>query len=523
MNTELIAELVKLRYKLLWAKTRTRNGKIALMFAGYVLLVFFLVIFSLGGIGAGILAVRSGKGHTMAAGVLGGLYGQALFATVLMGFGMNAVFADTELRRYPILARDRRIARHFIGLADPFWILVVALELGLAVGLYLVGPGSLSLGLAAILLLFVSNYLLAQVVALLVDRLVRRKGGSAILLSCIMLLGLLPAAIGPSLKKHPEWFAPITHVLRYTPPYGAASAMLRPGMEAFQGIGVIVIWLLVMAACLVALENHPPTVRIAETGTLSWQGSFEKVGSMFGPENAPLVAQWLRFYSRNNRFRFAYPMAVPLASLLALSQAQTSGPKGQFANILGCFALTGFVGTAQFAVNQFGYLGGGFRRYLLLPMDPAAVLRSGSYTFLMLSSALIIPAAIVLKFFSPIPLDAHMFAMMLGFALTALFLMHGLALWSTVLGPRRGNYKASFGNDLSLAGNLVFIGGMLILLAVPRILAAVWPPAVSPANWWIVLLLVPLAAAFYAVSLRQAAVAFRSRREQILAVMEGRT
>jgi hypothetical protein len=522
MNTELIAELVKLRYKLMWAKTRTRNGKIALMFAGYVLLVFFMVIFSMGGIGAGILAVRSGRGHAMAAGVLGGLYGQALFATVLMGFGMNAVFADSELRRYPILARDRRIARHFIGLADPFWILVLVLELGLAVGLYLVGPGSLSLGLVAILLLFVSNYLLAQVVALLVDRLVRRKGGSAILLAGVMLLGLLPAAVGPSLKKHPEWFAPILRVLHYTPPFGAASAMLYPGMEAFQGIGVIVMWLLAMAAFLVALENHPPQARIVETGTLSWKGPFEKLGSMFGPENGPLVAQWLRFYSRNNRFRFAYPMAVPLASLLALSQAQTAGPKGQFANILGCFALTGFVGTAQFAVNQFGYLGGGFRRYLLLPMDPAAVLRSGSYTFLMLSSALIIPAAIVLKFFSPIPLDARMFAMMLGIAVTALFLMHGLALWATVMGPRRGNYKASFGNDLSLTGNVVFIGGMFTLLAAPRILAAVWPPAVSPSNWWIVLLLAPLSAAFYVVSLRNAEVAFRSRRERILAVMEGR-
>ena len=30
MNTALIGQLVKLRYQLLWAKTRSRNGRIAL-------------------------------------------------------------------------------------------------------------------------------------------------------------------------------------------------------------------------------------------------------------------------------------------------------------------------------------------------------------------------------------------------------------------------------------------------------------------------------------------------------------
>ena len=34
MNTALIGELVRLRYKLLWAKTRSRNGRIALFLAG---------------------------------------------------------------------------------------------------------------------------------------------------------------------------------------------------------------------------------------------------------------------------------------------------------------------------------------------------------------------------------------------------------------------------------------------------------------------------------------------------------
>ncbi len=43
MNFQLMGQLVRLRYKLMWAKTRTRNGKIALFFAGYLLLIMFLV------------------------------------------------------------------------------------------------------------------------------------------------------------------------------------------------------------------------------------------------------------------------------------------------------------------------------------------------------------------------------------------------------------------------------------------------------------------------------------------------
>ncbi|HYW44107.1 MAG TPA: hypothetical protein VE959_14690 [Bryobacteraceae bacterium] len=522
MNTELIGELIKLRYKLMWARTRTRNGKIAMFFVGYILLVFFIAIFSMGGIGAGIVAVRTGKAHTLAAGVLGVLYFQALLATVLMGFGINAVFADVELRRYPIAAVDRRIARHFLGLADPFWFLVLALELGLVVGLYAVGPGSIWLGLIAVLLLFVSNYVMAEVVALAVERLVRMKGGSAILLLCIMCLGIIPALAGAGMKKHPQLMAPLLRVLHYTPPYGAASAILRPGVEALFGLAVIVCWLVGLSAILVALERHPPQAHAAQSGALAWQGPCERLGALFGPANAPLVAQWLRFYSRNNRFRTAYPLALPLVAFLTFTQAQVAGPNAQFANILGCFAMIGFIGTVQFAVNQFGYMGGGFRRYFLLPTDPAALLRTGSYTFLMLSAVLIPVATIALALFSPVKLDARMLAMLVGAAVAALFVMHGVALWATLLGPRRGNFKASFGNDLSLAGNVVFIGGLLTFLFVPRVLAHVWPAAVAPGAWWVVVPLAPLAAVFYFVSLRNACGVFRSRREQILGVIEGR-
>ena len=66
MNFSLIGILIRLRYKLLWAKTRSRSGKIALFFAGYLLLVMVMAFLSMGGIGAGMQAIRSGKGPLVA-------------------------------------------------------------------------------------------------------------------------------------------------------------------------------------------------------------------------------------------------------------------------------------------------------------------------------------------------------------------------------------------------------------------------------------------------------------------------
>src|SRR6516165_3953568 len=99
MDLELIGALIRLRYKLLWAKTRTRNGKIALFMSGYLLLVFVLVVLAAGGFGAGMVAVRSGKAELIARAVLSGLFLNALMAAIILGFGMNAVFSDAALRR----------------------------------------------------------------------------------------------------------------------------------------------------------------------------------------------------------------------------------------------------------------------------------------------------------------------------------------------------------------------------------------------------------------------------------------
>jgi hypothetical protein len=528
MNFELIGNLVRLRYKLLWAKTRSRNGRIALFMAGYLLLVLLIALLASGGFGAALVAVRTGKAELVAQAVLSSLYVQAVVAAVILGFGVNAIFSDAQLRRYPLKARERWTARHFIGILDPFWFLILALELGLVVGLYVFSAASFWLGLVAVLLLFVSNYLLARVVALLLERLMERKFGAAVLLGAIACLGFLPAILQPVLKGHRGVGAAFLHVLAYTPPFAAAATMIRTDLAAFSGLLLQVWWLVGLAAAVVALERRPPQrPRAAQTTTISWDTPYERLAAFFGPRLGPLMAHWLRFYLRLNRFRTIYVLALPMAAIMIFAMGRQMGTivhaRSPFAWALTAFAILGCMGTAQFSVNQFGYVAGGFRRFLLLPVQPAAVLRAGSYTFMLMNSALIVAGTLLFVLFSPFPFDARMLVMLVGTAVTSLFVFLGLGLWATLFGPRCCDYYSNFGNDLSAAGNTVLIGGMLVVLAAPRALLITCPAALAPDKWWMAIPVVLLAAAFYFSSLKRAGEMLLARREKLLAIVEGRS
>jgi hypothetical protein len=522
MDFELIGTLIRLRYKLLWANTRTRNGKIALFFAGYLLLVMVLALLAAGGTGVGVAAIRSGHGTTLAGALLTGIFAQALLASVILGFGMAVIFSETELRRYPLRAAERRVTRHFIGIADPFWILFFVLDLGLAFGLYLFGAGGFWYGLVAVLLLFVCNYIAARVLAMLVQRLTSQKFGSMIMLALVICIGMVPALLQPVLKKNPALFTGLKQIWWNTPPAAAGVAMTHMDASALRALGLIVAWTVALIVLLMAVEKWPQKTAVARSSKVVWEDRMDRLATIFGPRTGPLVAHWLRFFWRNNRFRTIYPLALPLAAFLLFFFSRQPHSGGPLPTALGVFGIIGFIGTGQFAVNQFGYVGGGFRRFLLLPTDSAAAFRAGSFLFVSLSGALILPAAVLWSLFSPIPSDARTLAMLVGVSLTSLFLFHGVALWTSVLGPRRGNYKQALGNDLSLAGNVVIIGGMMSLLFLPQVLLKGVSPEAARDNWWITPMLAVAALVFYAISLRFTTVLFRARREQIMALMEGK-
>ncbi len=522
MNTALIGHLVGLRYKLMWAKTRSRNGRIALFLAGYMLLVLLIALLASGGFGAAMVAVRAGKAEKIAQGVLTALFLEGVLAANILGFGMSAVFADTELRRYPLTAQDRRMARHLTGILDPFWFLFLALELGLAVGLYVLGAGGFWLGLVAVLLLFVANYLLARVIGLFIDQLMQRKGGAPILLMLILSLSFLPSMAIPVLKKYPAIFPAVVQRLQYTPPFGAAAAMIHPGMAGLSGLGVILIWIAGLGLVLTWMEQHPPRVQVAESVAIAWDSPFDRVGALFGTRMGPLVGHWLRFYGRNQRTRTMYLIAFPLLGFLTYQVGQRMGPYSLFVAGLGTFPMVTFLGTSRISVNQFGYVGGAFRRYFLLPIDPAATLRAASYAAITIGGSILPLALLLWLVLAPYRFDWRMPVMLLCSGLTGLFLLNGIGIWVTLFNPRKGNYNSNFGNDLSLGGNIVLIGGMMFALFIPRLFYKFQPALVSPDSWWMYLVLPVLAVAFYRTTLHLAGPIFVSRRERLLAVVEGR-
>jgi hypothetical protein len=518
MNRALISELIQLRYKLLWAKTRSRNGRIALFLSGYLLLVLLLILLGAGGMGAAIAAVKAGRTALIAQAVFGGIFVQAVISSNILGFGLNAVFSDTELRRYPLAAADRVVARHLIGILDPFWFLFLAMQLGLAIGLYALGAAGFWLGVTAVLLLWICNYLMARVVGVFVDHLVKRKGGAAILMSFVMLLAFAPGPMAPLFKKNPQLGAEIVQRLAITPPFLAASALVGQ----VTALPLLFLWIGALAALLIYLEKRPPQRQAAASVKIVWDTPFDRVGALFSPRLAPFVSHWLCFYTRNPRTRTMLAISLPLTAFLTYSTGRQIGPRGLFIAALGTLPMATFLGTARFSVNLFGYCGGAFRRYFLLPTNPADALRAASYSAILMGSA-ILPIALTLWIaFAGLPFDLRMVLMLACSGITGLLFLNTCGVWVTLFNPRKGNYFSNFGNDLPLGGNIILIGGMIFALILPRVLYKILPAAVAPENWWAFLALPILALVFYLVTLNLAGPIFNTRRERLLAVIEGR-
>jgi hypothetical protein len=526
MDRTLIGHLIGLRYKLTWAKARSRNGKIALFVLGYTLLLLVGAALGAGGLGAGIAAVKMGKAAMVAKAVLSSVYASAFLWTLMLGFGLNAVFSEAELRRYPLNKRERFVVRHFIGIVDPFWFLILALDLGLVIGLYVFGNVSFPVGVLAVLLLLASNYALARAGGLFIDQLAQTRTGPAILLIGIMSISMAPGLIAASFKKNPAALQPVLAALRYTPPFAAAEAITQTGSRAAAGIAVVAGWLAAFLGAIRLLERNPLRRRAAQSSAVRWRSIHDRIGALFGPSNGPLVAHWLRFYTRNGRFRTLYLMSLPLAAFLAYNfgrAGRKGGPADLFLGALGAFPTLTYMGTSRFTVNHFGYTGGGFRRYLLLPVSPGACLRTSSYVSVMLGFGLVPVGVLLWAALAPGGADPRKLVMLVASAATGLFLFNGLGIWSTLLGPRRGNYSSAMGNDLSLAGNVIVFTCMLGGLFLPEVLGKIAPALISPEYWWGPAVAAMAAFAFYLVSLNLGAPLVEKRRERLMAVVEGKS
>jgi len=523
MNAPLILRLVGLRYKLLWAQTRTRNGRIALFVAGYLFAVLILLLMTAGGYGAAMIAVRSGQAEKVAQAVLGGLFLNALIASVVTGFGINTAFTDAALRRYALSPRERLAARHLTGILEPVWIFVLGLDLGLATGMYVFGAGGFWLGAVAVVLLLIADYLLARVLATLIEWLSHVKGGTAILFLMLMCVGFLPGLLIPRLAKAHGAKQAILAVLDYTPPFAAAALMVNANAGLFHQFGLLAAWIAALLVVLAAIEKQAARPRSAAAAAATWDSRYERIASIFGPSMAPLIGRSLRYYVRSNKVRFNYIGALPALAFLTFNHATTDGgPLHYFVRALGAFVIAGFLGTAVMSTNQFGFDASGFRRYFLLPIAPGAILRASSYTAVLVGGTLVAAALVLWVLFAPVPFDPRMAPMLLASGAGGLCLFNALSIWTSLLAPRATSFETTFGNQLSLSANVLLIGGVLLCVFGTMALDQAVGPAAVLSYWWVSIPAAALAIAFYLYSLRLGAAVFVSRRERLLNALEGR-
>jgi hypothetical protein len=188
-------------------------------------------------------------------------------------------------------------------------------------------------------------------------------------------------------------------VLHWIPPFGAVACLAKSGIEAVYGFSLLTGWVVGLTAVLVYLERLPLYARPIQSRDFHWDNLFDRIGAIVDRRNAPLLAFWLRFYWRNTRLRAMYAPSLPVTAVLTFAfgkgtaklrvPPQPADPNSMFRVALGAIFVVSFLAMSRFAVNQFGYVGGEFRRFLFLPIDSAASMRAGSRASLLVGGSLI--------------------------------------------------------------------------------------------------------------------------------------
>jgi hypothetical protein len=508
-----LIHLLGLRYRLLWAQARLRNGKIALFVIGYLLLCPAVMILAFGGMSTASAAIRIGKAEIVAGIVFSVCFSSITLAAIAFGAGMNSAFSDIVLRRYPISAAERFASRHISACLEPLWILGFALYLGLAIGFLIFNNTSLLLAIPVAFFLVLGNYLFARILQILVERLMTTRAAPFLFVLAIMLLSTMPMLAGGIFSQYIDHATKTSVLLHLTPPFAAAAVMTQITWLPVLGWTICLLaWCLVFVTVLYGLDRLPISTRTAAETQAGWNSIYDRAASCLGAEMAPLVGKILRYYLRSPQMRYSYPF-VALAMLLAIVDAQRS-----FVTAIGMISIVGSMCMGAMTLNIFGFDGAGFRRYFLLPVHPAKILYATALVPLILGAATI-PISLGLWLAIAPVVHTRMIIMVVSSGFGGLFLFQGLGIWTSLLSPRAIPFKAVLGNKLSFSANALMMGSLILCFGLPTILDRMGNETILE-YWWLAILILLATAIFYVVTLRAGAVIFSKRREIMLSTIE---
>jgi hypothetical protein len=525
MQEEFIKQLwtlIRLRYRLIWAQTRTSSGRIVLLLALYLLGGSGAILMAFGGLGAAIVDSNFGQGGSLARWTLSALFINGVVVSLMFGLGTQEAFSEESLRRYPLKAKERFIIKQMIGLLDPIWAFIAAGALGLALGFSLFGRGAIVFGTLAAALFVAASYLATACLLSLIGRIMRsRAASSAMGLFVLALLSFGPLALALLAASDAEavWGL-IGRLLLFTPP-GAAAAMMAEDRWhlALGAAALLIVWVAALSLLLKKLESLRPVAQTSISGGVSWDGFYDQIGGLFGRQYSPLVSKSLRYHLRCNLIRFSL-LTSPLLVLLAKFLAPGRRAHGEVIITLGLFFLISSLTSVSMNLNLFGYDGAGVRRYAVLPSTFATALRAGSIASLLLRAVAVLAAVALWMIYSRESVDARMLLMIFGIAGAGLFLFNAMGLWTSVLSPKAANFDSIWSNRLSFGANIVvFCGGMSF--GIVTMLSGSLDPSDLSQYWYLAQALMALSFAFYLFSMKAIEPVLNWRREKLINLIAG--
>jgi hypothetical protein len=154
-----------------------------------------------------------------------------------------------------------------------------------------------------------------------------------------------------------------------------------------------------------------------------------------------------------------------------------------------------------------------------MPIPTDRILRTAATASLLPGALLLLMGFGVWWAFTPTA-TVRMIVMLLAAGFGGLLFWQALAVWTTVLAPRPIPFDTTFGNKLSPAANALFVAAMVALFGLPLALERLGIEAVL-GGWWIAPLGCGAAVALLVMTLRAGARVLVSRRERMLAELEG--
>lgn len=520
MNSRLLT-LLKFRYTLLWAQVRTSKGQIALLFLVYLALLVVALVLVLGGFGAAIAGTQTGNTEETARGLLTGLMVSGTMSSIFFGIGPRAAFSDAVLRRYPLTSLERVAVRHFLGIIDPIWAMVLASTLGLAIGLAVLGQASWLWAITGAVIFVTASYLVAILVLSILNRILQSREGSAVLK--MIALGLITfSALGISWffeRGGLEMLAPITHAMRFAPSGLAARVMTSLSTStALVNLMTLAIWSLLLFLLVYLVESIPEKSAASRVGSIQWNSPVDTIARILGGRYPSLFAKSLRYHLRSNRVRFGL-LSSPMIALIGKMMSRDHATSIEFFFALGFFVAISS-GTSAISLNHFGLDGPGVVRYGLLPSSFAAPVRAGSLVAVFLGFLLIAPTALIWGLITDLKVDWRMIAMLCGNGVLGAFLFGGAGMLISVIWPRRGEFSSVLGNQLSIGAN-IFVMGVVLGIFTISIGFAKYGIELVLKYWWISIVAAMVGLLFYLLMWRIVGPLANARREKLMVQIAG--